>query len=88
MIFNFIIDAMFSLFSWAINLFPDANPAVATFIQHAIYNIKLPLAAWNWIFPVDDFYFCLNVMFVLLLAQLTFTTVRWILSIVTLNLIH
>ena len=87
MIFNNIIDAIYKLFTWFIDLFPLIDYRVI-FIPDSIYNMKLLLARYNWIFPVYEFYKCIDLMIILLLSVATFKFVRWLASIVTINILH
>jgi len=88
MIFKSVIDAVYNLFAYFIGLFPDANEQVVDIMVNGIYDVKTYMVDFNWILPIDTLFFAVNVMIVAIYAVIFIKTVRWILSIITVNLIH
>lgn len=88
MIFSGIITLLYNIFSFILSFFPDADTAVSSLISSSIYNAKLQLVNYNWIFPVDMFYILLNASLILLGFLLLFRIIRWIASILSANLFH
>lgn len=88
MIIDAIINFACTLFTPLVALFPTANGEAVASIHDALYNIKLNMGAFNWIFPVDTFFFCLNITLLVIIGIGLIRVVRWIASIVTVNTLH
>ena len=88
MIIDAIISLAYTLFSPLVALFPTADATAVINLHEALYNIKLTMGAFNWIFPVDTFFFCLNITLAVIIGIGVIRVVRWIASILTVNTLH
>jgi hypothetical protein len=88
MIITNLILLVFRLFNSVLAIFPNAPAGLYDHVQSAIYNIKLIMAGWNWILPVTDIFLAVNILLGSVIAICVFLLVRWVVSIVSLNLIH
>lgn len=88
MIFKFFIDSIFNFFGFFVNKLPDADPALSGFLQNGLYATKGLMADWNWIIPVDVMFQLINATILFLISVIFFKFIRWIASILSVNLIH
>jgi hypothetical protein len=87
MLFKLAVDAAFNLFAYFILLFPTVDSRIPDFIMNGFYDIKVLLAPFNWLFPVDTLFVATNLILLTTLAILTWKMIRWISSILTLGLV-
>jgi hypothetical protein len=75
-----IILAMLDVCDFISNLsvFPTVNQTFITALHPALYNLKLQLTGYNWIFPVDIFYMGVTLVVVCLTGVGFAKLVRWI----------
>lgn len=88
MIIDGIISIAYVLFLPIIDLFPDADETAISTISDAIYNVKNFMGSFNWIFPVDTFFFCLNITIGVVVGIGLLRLIRWIASLLTANILH
>lgn len=65
MIFNAIVTLVVNFFHYLLSFAPDVDATALLYINSGLYNFKVLAAPYNWIFPVDTFYFVLNFNLVL-----------------------
>lgn len=88
MIFTSLITFITNIFTYIVSLFPTANATVVSYMETAIYNIKSSLAWANWFFPIDVLFFCINAFLVIVATVMYIKLVRWIASVLSMNLLH
>lgn len=88
MILNSIIVFITGIFTFIVNLFPDADPDVAELIAGSVHGFAVTIQGFNWIFPVQEFVTMILILFGLVTTLLIVNLVRWIGSIVSGRLFH
>jgi hypothetical protein len=88
MIIDGLVYLVYTFFSPIIGLLPDADSDAIALIHDALYNVKTYASGANWFFPVDTFFFCIGSFLGILIGIGVFKLIRWVLSIITVNLIH
>lgn len=83
MIIDAIVTMTTDFFAFLLSFFPDVNTTITTAIASGYYNIKTLLVGYNWIFPVNTFYFIMNSFLGILLAFGLYKLIRWIASILS-----
>lgn len=85
MIFQLLQDYSFSILTAVLGLFPDADSSWITTLTHATDQFKNYFDAFNWFFPVNDFFVIFTFVLVCESLMFFFKATRWILSIVTIG---
>jgi len=88
MIFALLVDGVAGLFNFLIQFFPLANSSVVAYVTDQIVEFRALMVQANWIFPVADFFSVVSMVFLVESVYWLFKGIKYILSILTLNLVR
>jgi hypothetical protein len=83
MIFTYLSVFALSVLNLIISLAPDASSGDLQLIENAtnaINNLKDIISGYNWIFPLDDIFFCVRFFILTAFVIWSFRFLRWLAS--------
>jgi len=87
MFFTISIDAALGILNNLIQFFPLADSTIVASIDDQLTIFRNFISSMNWLFPVSDFFTAVTAIFLIESVLLSYKIIRYILSVLTLNVV-